>query len=253
MPPPGMSANELALWNEYQTSHSVESRNALCEFYWPWACAYVNHMACLRTNKHMRAAVLSNVALRLINTAIPAFRMDRGTSCKTYLRYAVLGAARETIRQHMARARAGLKRRKRFMQCRDQLRQQLGRDVNDFEVATACNCDEREVIWCSAPPEYQADWPDNLLHPKQKNETVSATPPSVMPDTMLCDRFNYFTRGLRPKERKLLWQRYFEQRTFVSLAQEYGATPQRLQQIVEGAKDFLRKTRKPEDLKHNLY
>jgi DNA-directed RNA polymerase specialized sigma24 family protein len=214
---PTSTKPDHSLWVAYWLTRSYGARNAIFEYHWPWVTGLVTTLLRQRCQLRHLDEVLSAVALRLLDCAIPTYDPACGGAVRTHffmhVTYSTLSALLAATSPSKARQRA---QAALVANSRANLAQTLGRRPTDAEVASALSWIEQEVV--DNDPE-QSAWPGRW-------KAFDGDTDGAITDTDRAD-WGHLVSGLKPESAQLLhlmyWYGYTDRQIAATLGKSHAA------------------------------
>jgi RNA polymerase sigma factor for flagellar operon FliA len=121
------------LWQEYQISHNSDIKHNLILHY-IWVVKYVLQKTNLPTNSLLEENDFLNIGIIGLNEAIERFDIDRGVKFESYAIPRIKGTIQDELRKLDWLSRSTRKKAQDFMNTRDKLSSEAGREATVEEV-----------------------------------------------------------------------------------------------------------------------
>lgn len=231
------------LWTKYRETNSIELKHDLILHY-IWVVRYVIQRASLPTNSILENEDFINIGILGLNDAIEKFDLTRGVKFESYAVARIRGTIQDELRKLDWLSRSTRKKAQDFINAKDRLSAEEGRDVSVEEImnkmqispekykkylaaASAAksfismnesnfylNSDDEEINILEEIPEAEEDNFFNVVMEKEKiNFLVS------------------YLEQLEQKKRLVMVLYYYETRTFKEIGIDLGISESRVCQI----------------------
>ncbi|MDP6942368.1 MAG: sigma-70 family RNA polymerase sigma factor [Planctomycetota bacterium] len=227
----------VRLWTEYCDGDRIEARNALIEFYRPFAASVVRRVKS-RLPRSVEVGDLEGAGDVGLIQAIHSFDPQRGVPFEAFCEHRVRGAIIDELRRldWLPRPmRNRLNQRKKVI---DQLRTTLDREPADNEVAAELGMSMKEymkrfgagkdtpVLAGSKQSDYGGDSEPGL----DFLEDVGAEGPDE--EAHRREMLAAISASLDSEGREILFKRYFENRSLKEIGEELGLSQSRVSKIL---------------------
>jgi len=241
------------LWVEYQKSNRIELKHDLIMHYM-WVIRYVLQKTNLPTNSLLEESDFVNIGILGLNEAIERFDIERGIKFESYAIPRVRGAIQDELRKLDWLSRSTRKKAQDFLNAKDQLSGEVGREVTVEEVMEklqvspekyqkylAAAASARSFLSMSDSNFYINDDDDeiNILEEIPENDEDN-----FLNIAMEKERTNFlvaYLEKLDPKKRLVMVLYYYEEQTFKEIGTELGISESRVCQIHTQVINDLRK------------
>lgn len=232
------------LWREYREGNRIEARNALVEYYRPYASAVVRRVRA-RLPRTVELGDLEGAGDVGLIQAIQHYDPARGVPFEVFCEYRVRGAILDELRRHDWLPRPRRMRLNRKKEVLEALRHKLGHDPGDAELAAELGMSFAEYMTlfgssCEAP--YLAG-----SRPGEDGEGGLALdfledPREGGPfdDAHRREMLERIAGTLDPESRELLFKRYFEERTLKEIGSALAISESRVSKILGRVIDRLK-------------
>ena len=233
------------LWTEYRSTERMESRNALIEYYRPYASSVVRRVRA-RLPRNVEIGDLEGAGDVGLIQAIQNYDPERGVPFEAFCEYRVRGAILDELRRLDWLPRPVRNRLNQKKEVLEDLRHRLGHDPDDAEIAAALHMSlkdylaqygagkETPVLAGSKPvgedgqgepgldflEDPRSDLPMEDAHRRELLEAIAAT--------------------LEPEGREIIFKRYFEDRTLKEIGDELQLSQSRVSKILGRLLDRLK-------------
>lgn len=227
----------VKLWEEYEKSRNLETRNELIMTYYPMIKGIVYSLQ-IRTNSRMDFEDLLSCAVFGLIDAIEKFDSKRNVRFETYACERIRGAVIDDLRKIDWLPRSIRKKLKNLEKASSDFEMNEGRAPDKKELAHILNINSKEL--------------DNLLKYKQSAVLLSyedIEEKSLYCDTMLSrifesleaqENIDHILGHLSERERFVVFMHYIKEVPFKSISTTLGLTEARISQIHKRALSKLR-------------
>jgi RNA polymerase sigma factor (sigma-70 family) len=223
---------ENLLWKQYWIDKSDANRNAIVEFYREWITQVARLETIDRGNRQCIDDIVADVLLMAIY-AIPAFRLAKGTSFRSFIRSRIKGIVIDHIRSLNSMSRKW----KDIEDGRITLSHTLGRNPTEAELAGYLGISELRVTRCVADHHATRKGECAVDYGTLKGECRNDESQSVTAD------FMRLTDGLDAKKIRALWLVYFEKMKVAQVACALGLSHKETSRLLKDARNMLLQNR----------
>ncbi len=220
------------IWSEYRSTHAVELRNRLVEYYMPLV-RNVSEIVSRRLWPRVTADELASAGYDGLINAVTSFNPDRGVKFETYCRQRILGAIRDWQREIDPLGRSGRSFERTVSAIEDRMIAQNGAPPDAEVVARQLGVPP--VKFSRMKRAVMASHSVSLEPPAERNDDsragmlMPADPgPSPTDQTERELIREYILRGLREQDRLILTLYYYERLTMAEIGGVLGVSESRV-------------------------
>lgn len=233
----------MRLWDEYCNGDRIEARNALIEFYRPFATSVMRRVKA-RLPRSVEIGDLEGASDLGLIQAIQNFDPERGVPFEAFCERRVRGAIIDELRRldWLPRPmRNRLNRRKHIV---DQLRSELDRDPSDVEIAERMEITleryhqvfgaGKDSPMLAGSKSGDSDGESGLDFVEDKRQE------GPIEDAHRSEMLAAISSSLDDEGRDILFKRYFENRSLKEIGDELGLSQSRVSKILGRLVDRLK-------------
>ncbi len=235
----------VRLWQEFNVDQRIEARNALVEYYQPFARSVVRRVR-VRLPRSVEVGDLEGAGDVGLIQAIHNFDPQRGVPFEAFCEHRVRGAIIDELRRLDWLPRPLRNRLNRRKDLVDKLRTEFGRDPSDTEIAEALGLDIRSYL-----EEFTAGRDTPVLAASKAGSGGNSGENSLDfledtrtegpdEDVFRREMLEAIASSLDAEGREILFKRYFENRSLKDIGEELGLSQSRVSKILGRLVDRLR-------------
>ena len=231
------------LWREYRLTHSGDIKNELMMSY-IWVVKYVIQKTTLPTNTILEEEDFINIGILGLNDAIERFDIDRGVKFESYAIPRVKGMIQDELRKLDWLSRSTRKKAQDFINTKDRLSIQQGREVTIDEIMDVLQISPdkyRKYLAAASSARSFLSMNDSNFYINNDDEIVNVLEeiPENSEDNFLnmviekekTDFLVNYLGKLDQKKRLVMVLYYYEDRTFKEIGFDLGISESRVCQI----------------------
>jgi len=229
------------LWKEYCSGQRMEARNALIEFYRPFAFSVVRRVK-MRVPHSVEIGDLEGAANLGLIQAIENYQPDRGVPPEGFFKHRIHGAILDELRRLDWLPRPMRNRINQRKQAVDQLRSELDRKPTDGEVADRLGVSMQEYLdnfGGKESPVMASSKAGSESEPGldfMEDKRMEGPDEDVYRREMLAA----ISASLDAEGRTILFKKYFEGRSLKEIGEEMGLSQSRVSKIIGRLKERLK-------------
>ncbi|TAH36448.1 MAG: sigma-70 family RNA polymerase sigma factor [Planctomycetota bacterium] len=232
------------LWAEYRRGNRIEARDALIEYYRPYASSVVRRVRA-RLPRSVEPGDLEGAGDVGLIQAIQHYDPARGVPFEAFCEHRVRGAILDELRRHDWLPRPLRNRLNQKRDVLEALRHRLGHDPGDAEIAAELglsmgdylalfgNGRDTPLLAAAKPGKNGADDEaglDFLEDPREEGP---------LDDAHRRELLERIASTLDAESREILFKRYFEERTLKEIGDDLGISQSRVSKILGRLMDRL--------------
>lgn len=237
-------ADLLVVWQDYTADRNDDLKHQLMVQYM-WLVKYVVHQTSLPVNSILNDEDFVNIGMLGLNEAIERFDLSRGVKFESYAIPRIKGIIQDELRKLDWLSRTARKKAHEFLQAKDTLSSQVGREVSPEEIIEKLNISpEKYQSYLQAAAAAKSSL--SLTESSQtflNDDDEEVDLMSEIPDT---DQENYLTQienterisflttylqRLNDKKRLVMTLYYYESLTFKEIGNVLNVSESRICQI----------------------
>ncbi len=231
------------LWYEYQKTHKIELKHDLIMRY-IWMIKYVLHNTNIPTNSLLEESDLLSIGILGLNEAIDRFDLTRGVKFESYAVARIRGTIQDELRKLDWLSRSARKKAQDFLNAKDKLSIEAGREVTIEEIMNKLNVTPDKYysyLSAAAAARSYLSMGDSNVYLNDDDEEINILEeiPEAEQDNFFNkaldnERISFLTKYLSKldeKKRFVMMLYYYEERTFKEIGAELGISESRVCQI----------------------
>ncbi len=223
-----------ALWLDFISTRSEETRNLLIERYLPLVQGQAMRLVG-RLPPHIEADDLRSAGVFGLVNAIEHYDPFRGVKFSTYCRKRILGAMLDELRRQDWLPREARERAEHLLATVELLRTRLGREPSDREIAREMDCDVHELREILHDLAFATQIPLELAasatRPQRSFEPVDDDNPEPPELVHRQELIQLVLRYLDPRELALVQSYYHDEQTMKRIGSRMRVTESRVCQM----------------------
>ena len=238
-----LSDKEITLWAAYESTHSIEARNALAEFYRRRIEKLVHHFLSRRELSVTADEVMGTVWDRILCVAIPRYNHRLEVKFTTFAVPHIRGAILDAMRENDWVSRSARKQQAAVKQAIESLTHQNGQPPSDVQIARQLRIPVAELreILAVIEPVSVVSLNDGISQLPEISERLAdpraLTPPQILQQKSLLDRL---FRSCDDIEKAIIEGLYYRGQSMKVISVCIGLSESRINQIHARVIDRLR-------------
>lgn len=231
------------LWHEFQKTRKIELKHDLILHY-IWIVKYVLQKTNLPTNSLLEERDFINIGILGLNEAIDRYDIDRGVKFESYAVPRIRGTIQDELRNLDWLSRSARKKAQDFINTKDKLSLEEGREVSIEEIMERLNVSPdkyQKYLSAAASARSFLSMNDSSFYLNDEDEEINMLEEipendednflNVVMEKERVDFLISYLEKLEPKKRLIMVLYYYEGRSFKEIGADLNVSESRVCQI----------------------